>query len=273
MSPFSSLLRTNVVLLTLGLIFSCAVTKQPETERSDVPTVVRIINFMVSQGHETAWAAACRGLSVAAMDYRVDANWLIHRVGDQQYYLVTFGSCSEFQDPDSIIQGFVRHDVTVLKDAFDRLHEVPYEVTSDEVWEQVPAWSTSSNMNSLTHPGVDQRSYRVESGQLSVVDDVLTEMAALLIREHYPYPTEGFRIELEAGVSVHVISFFGSRDDYYAVGRPADFLAARGHGEDWLKLVERLDAVTHEPSRTESRYLHELSYDPWSSEGSARSGG
>ncbi len=273
MGFFSSLLRTTVILLTSGLIASCAVEAHREAEKSDDPTVVRMINFMVPQGHETAWSAACRRLSEAATELHVDANWLIHRVDDQQYYLVTFGSRLEFQDPESIVQGFLRHDVTVLKDAFKQLQEVPYEVTSDEVWEQVSAWSTTSEMNSLTHPGVDLRSYRVGSGQLSIADSVLTEMAALLTREHYPYPTEGFRIELDAGLFVHVISFFGVRDDYHALGRPAAFLAARGHKEEWLKLVERLDAVTHEERRTESRYVHELSYDPWLSEESAESGG
>lgn len=191
----------------------------------------------------------------------------------RQYYLVTFGSLAELQDPESIVQGFVRHDVDVLEDAFEQLHSLPYEVTSDEVWEQVRAWSTTSDMNSLTHPGVDQRSYRVDSGQLSAVDSVLTEMAALLTREHYPYPTEGFRIELDTGLSVHVISFFGARDDYYSQGQPAAFLAARGQGKEWLKLVERLDAISHGQSRTESRYVHELSYDPWLSEESAESSG
>jgi hypothetical protein len=273
MAYFSTLLRTTVALLTFGLICSCSSEKQADAEQTDDPTVVRVVNFVVPEGHEADWSAACRGLSDAATELRLEANWLIHRVDSRRYYLVTFGSRAEFQDPESLVRGFVRQDVSVLKDAFKQLNTVPYEVTSDEVWEQMAAWSTSSDMNSLTHPGVDERTYRVGSGQQSAVNIVLTEMADLLIREQYPYPTEGFRIERDTGLFVHVVSFFGSRDDYYSLGRPAAFLAGRGRHDEWLKLVARLDAITLEQSRTESRYVHDLSYDPWLSEGSVDSGG
>jgi len=212
MSHLRTGLRITVTILAAGVIFSCATLQRQELTLEEEPTVVRIVSFLLQEGSEAAWSSACRRLAVAAMESHSDANWLIHRVDDKNYYLVTFGTRADFQDPNSIVAGFARREVGVFKNEFKQLASVAYSVSSDEVWEQVPAWGTTSDMNSLTHPGVDQRSYRVRSWQLAAVDSVLTDMANLLNKEHYPFPTEGFRVGLGSDVAVHVISFFGARD-------------------------------------------------------------
>jgi hypothetical protein len=273
MSRLSRLLRIPVTFLAAGVIFSCATVQRQELALDEEPAVVRVVSFRLGEGSEAAWSRACRRLAAAAMESHTDANWLIHRVDDRNYYLVSFGGRADLQDPNSIVEGFARRDVGVFKDEFEQLAAVPYRVSSDEVWEQVPAWGTTSDMNSLTHPGVDQRSYQVSSWQLAAVDSVLTDMASLLKEQDYPFPTEGFRVGRGADVTVHVISFFGARDEYYSNGRPEAFLTGRGKRRQWLKLVERLDAITHTRSRTASRYVHELSYDPWLLEQSPTGGG
>jgi hypothetical protein len=88
-------------------------------------------------------------------------------------------------------------------------------------------------------------------------------MARLLTLERYPNPVEGFCVDAGAEVIVHVALFLGPRDDYYSKGEPELFLASRGRRQEWLSLVERLDALAHERTRTQSEYVHELSYDPW----------
>jgi len=263
MSHLYADLKVVLAFVTAGLVLSCAAGHRQEAGSDEDPTVVRVVRFVIAEGNEAAWSSACHRLAVAAIESHIDANWLVHRIDNRNYYLVSFGSSADFASPNAIVNGFRRHDVKVLEEEFEQLRAVAYRVTSDEVWEQVPAWGTTSEMNSLTHPGVDQRSYRVPARHLGAVDSVLTEMASLLNRERYPNPIEGFRVDLGAEVVVHVTSFFGPRDDYYSKGRPETFLAARGRHQQWLRLVERLDALTHEQSRTQSEYVHELSYDPW----------
>ena len=267
------LLRAPVLLLSAGGIFACAADQVWEIKWNEEPTVIRIVGVVVSEGSEASWLNACRRLTAAAIQSDADANWLMHRIDDANYYLVTFGSRAEFRDPNSLVHGFARHDIGDFKEEFAQLRAVQYTVSSDELWEQVPGWSTTSEMNSLTHPGVDQRSYRVDSRHLTAVDSVLTDMANLLNREHYPFPTEGFRAAGRPEVVVHVLTFFGARAEYYAKGQPEAFLAARGKRQEWLGLVARLNAITHDQTRTESRYVHELSYDPWLLEQSATGGG
>lgn len=259
----STRLRIPVTLLAVGAAFSCATVHRQDSTLTEEPTVVRIVTFVLGLDSEAAWASACRGLVAAAIESHIRANWLIHRVDDRNYYLVTFGSRAEIRGPHSIAEGFAGRDVGVFKNEFKQLAAVAYRVSSDEIWEQVPAWGTTADMNSLTHPGVDQRSYRIRSWQLSAVDSVLTDMADLLREEHYPFPTEGFRVGLDTDVTVHVLSFFGEREEYHLVGRPEAFMAARGKHQQWQRLVERLGALTQTSLRTESRYVHELSYDPW----------
>ena len=261
MSRLSSRLRIPVTLLAAGVIFSCATAKPQELTLEEESTVVRIVRFRLEEGSEAAWVSACRRLAAAAMESHTDANWLIHRIDDRNYYLVTFGTRAEFQDPNPIVEGFARRDIGVFKNEFKQLASVAYRMSSDEVWEQVPAWGTTSDTNSLTHPGVDQGSFRIRSWQLAAEDSVLTDTANLLNEEHHPFPTEGFRVGPGTDVAVHVISFFGARDEYYFHGRPEAFMAARGKLQQWQRLVERLGAITHARDRTESRYVHELSYD------------
>jgi hypothetical protein len=265
----TTLLRNLVLLLIAGMNLSCAAGESPfphkrqEIESGGEPTVVRIVSFAIAEGSEAAWSSACRRLAAAATASDTDANWLIHRVDNRSYYLVTFGSLAEFRDPHSPIEGFARRDIGVLRDEFAQLRAVNYLVISDETWEQVADWSTTSDQNSLTHPGVDRRSYRVDSRHLAEVDSILTEMANLLKGEDYPFPTEGFRVGSGQEIVVHVISFFGARTDYYARGQPEEFLAARGKRLQWLRLEERLDAITRDRVRAESQFMPELSYDPW----------
>lgn len=263
MSRLTTRLRTSVILLIAGVLSSCAVHQRQGPDRDEEPVVIRFVAFVLAEGDEAAWSSACRRLVAAATASHTEANWLIHRVDERNYYLVTFGNPGDFRDPRSPVQGFARHDLEVFPDEFEQLHAVSYRVSADEVWEQVPAWSTTSDMNSLTHPGVDQRSYRVQASRIAAVDSVLTDMANLLQREHYPFPTEGFRVAVGGEFVVRVISFFADHDAYYSKGQPEAFLASRGKRQQWLELVQRLDAITHDRSRTESRYVHDLSYDPW----------
>ncbi|MGE0640811.1 MAG: hypothetical protein AB7G12_16825 [Thermoanaerobaculia bacterium] len=228
-------------------------------------TVVQVIGFHLPEGAEPAWIAACRRLARAATAAGLDANWLIHRRSDEEYYLVSFGSREEFADPASVVAGFARRGGVKLADALAELHAVPYEA-HDEIWEQHEAWSTTAEMNSLTHPGVDQRTYHFAAGDFAAADLVLTGMAELLARAGYPYPTEGFHVSGSAGaatVVLQVVTFFGDRDDYRARGRPAAYLAARGLEPEWRALENRLVALATSRDRSESRYVHELSYDPW----------
>lgn len=262
-----------VTLLSATGILACSVGQPQEIQPDEQPTVIRVVSVVVSQGSETSWSNACRRLAAAAAESHADANWLIHRVDPENYYLVTFGSRVEFQDPHSIIQGFTRHSIGDFNEEFAELRTVNFTVSSDELWEQVPHWSTTSDMNSLTHPGVDQRSYRVDSRHLAAVDSALNDMANLLTREHYPFPTEAFRVGAGPEVVVHVLTFFGARAEYFAEGQPEAFLSARGKSQEWLRLTARLNAITHDRSRTESRYVHELSYDPWLLEQSQTGGG
>lgn len=273
MTRSDTLLARAGALLIAGAIVGCAAAPSRQPTAGEEAAAVRIVNFVVAEGSEAAWSSACRRLAVAAAESRLDANWLIHRIDDRNYYLVTFGDRADFEDPNSIVEGFRRHDIEAFKAEVDQLHSVAYSVSSDEVWEQIPAWSTTSDMNSLTHPGVDQRSYRVHASELAAVDSVLTEMADLLNREHYPFPTEGFRVGRGQEVDVHVVSFFRARDEYYSNGRPEAFLATDEARQQWERLAGRLDAITLARSRTEARYMHELSYDPWLLEQSPESGG
>lgn len=273
MARLTMLARIPATLVTAVTIVGCAAGPPQELTLDEEATLVRIVSFVVGEGSEAAWSRACRRLAAAAIESRTDANWLIHRIDDAHYYLVTFGDREDFQDPRSLVQGFARHDPGEFEEEFAQLHEVKYTVTSDQMWEQVPAWSTTSDMNSLTHPGVDHRSYRVYSRHLAAVDSLLTDMANLLSREHYIHPMEGFRVGSGPDLAVHVLSFFGARSEYYSKGQPEAFLAARGKRQQWLRLLKRLNAITHDRRRTESRYLHELSYDPWLLEQSPTGGG
>jgi hypothetical protein len=110
-------------------------------------TVVRVVRFVIAEGSEVAWSGACQRLAASAREANIEANWLVHRIDDRNYCLVTFGSRADFASPNAIVNGFVRRDAKALEEEFEQLRAVAFEVVSDDVWEQVPAWSTASQMN------------------------------------------------------------------------------------------------------------------------------
>ncbi len=266
MSSVGSTTRLLGISLLASVLASCSTEADPTDATASEPTVVRVLTFQVPVGWDERWREACRQIAAAAGELRLDANWLLHHAGSGSYYLVTFGSLADFERPGSVVDGFARHDADLLSRELERLHAIPYRVVSDEIWEQNSSWSTATEMNSLTHPGVDQRTYYVRAGRYSEVDSVLSEMAALLDSERFPYPTEAFRIAHDGKVIVQVVTFFGERSDYRATDQPAGFLAARNALPRWLDLQARLDAATHDNLRRESWFVYEESYDPWLAE-------
>jgi hypothetical protein len=242
-------------------LYACARNEQAKPPTVQEKTLVRVVRFHLPSGQEEAWLSACRGLARAAGASKADAAWLLHRSNAGDYFVVTFGTLLELQEPGSIGGGFVGSEASSLRDEFKRLHSVGYEVLSDEVWEQVPSWSTVDDMSSTTHPGVDQRSYWVRPGGFPVVDVAFREMATLLKQNRYPYPTEGFRSVFGSKGTAHMITFFGERGKYYESEDPRVFLEARGLTQRWRDFEERLAEATYRAERVEALYLDDGSYD------------
>ena len=256
-------MRVIAFMAGVVVLSACAGREEAKSPEAHEETLVRIMRFRLPNGQEEAWSNACRGLAQAAAASKADAAWLLHRSGAKDYFIVTFGTLRELQEPGSIGGGFVGLETSIFRDEFRRLHSVGYEVISDEVWEKVPSWSTVEDMSSTTHPGVDQRSYWIRPGEFSVVDVAFREMATLLKQNGYPYPTEGFRSLFGSGGTAHMITFFDKRGNYYDSGEPRAFLEARGLTQQWRDFEARLAGATYRTERLEALYVNEGSYDSW----------
>jgi hypothetical protein len=252
----------SALAVAVVVLISCAVKKDAKPEVQE-ETLVRVVRFRLPPGQEKAWSDACRRLARAASASTTDVVWLLHRSDAENYFIVTFGTLLELQTPGSVGDGFAGRNASAFRDEFRQLHSISYEVISDEVWEKVRSWSTVETMSSTTHPGVDQRSYWVRPGKFAVVDSAFREMATLLTREGYQYPTEGFRTLFGAEGTAHMITFFDQRGKYYESGEPRAFLEARGLTQRWRDFEAVLAEAAYRTNRVEALYVDDASYDSW----------